>query len=56
MRTSLLNSAYPNYSRYPFTLQTNNFEFWDKICPKRVFLAKTGKVNITIEFYIFELV
>ena len=37
-------------------LETDSFDFLDQICSKRVFLVKTGKVNMTIEFWIFELV
>ena len=35
--------------------QTTKLEFWDKICPKRVF-PKTEIVIVTLEFFIFKLV
>ena len=31
-------------------------QFWNQICPKRVFSVENEKVNITIEFFISELV
>ena len=34
----------------------NNFDFMDRDCPKSVFLVQKRKTNITIEFYIIELV
>ena len=36
--------------------QTDNFDFLDQICPKRYFQSKIEKMNITMEFCIFELV
>ena len=43
--------------------ETDNFDFLDQVCPKKVFpdekeyfWSKIEKVNITIEFCIFELV
>ena len=35
---------------------SSNFDFLDQISPKRYFQSKTEKVNITIEFWLFELV
>ena len=34
----------------------NNFNFLNQVCPKRVIPIKTEKLNITIEFCMFELV
>ena len=42
-RTSPLYSAYLNYSEYQVSLYTNNFRFWDQICPKKTFSVKDGK-------------
>ena len=53
--TSPLHSACSNYPEYQIPLYTNKFEFWDQICPKRVFSVEKERVNITIEFYIFKL-
>ena len=58
--TSPLNFTHSDYSRYQVSAQTNNFDFWDIICPKslfqkRYFLSKREKVDITIEFCKFEL-
>ena len=51
-----LHFAYSIYSEYQISLYTNNFESWDQICQKRVFLVENRKKNIPIEFYIFQLV
>ena len=40
---------------YQILTYTENFDFLDQICPKRVFLTKVEKVNITIAFRIFKL-
>ena len=39
-----------------YLAQTDNFVFLDQICQKRYFQLKIGKVNITMEFCMFELV
>ena len=38
---SLLDFAYSSKSRYQISAQTHIFEFWDQICPKRVFPVKS---------------
>ena len=40
---SPLYSAYSNYSEYQISLWTNNFEFCDQICLKRVFSVENEK-------------
>ena len=52
--TSLFNSAVSNYSK--FQLKLTIVFLLDQIYPKREFLVVNGKVNIPIEFWIFELV
>ena len=39
-----------------FSAQTESFGFLDQICTKTYFQLKAEKVNITMEFFIFELV
>ena len=38
-----MHSAYSSCSKYQISLYTNNFEFWDQICPKRVFWVENVK-------------
>ena len=38
-----LNSAYSTCSRYQISAQTDNFNFLDQICPKRVFAVLNRK-------------
>ena len=38
-----LNFAYSKYTRYKITAETDNFDFWDQICTKRLFLVKYRK-------------
>ena len=37
-------------------LWINNFEFFEQICPRKIFMVKTEKWNIIIEFRLFKLV
>ena len=46
-------TPYSNFSWYQISALTENFDFLDKIWQKEYFWSKTGKVNITIVFYIF---
>ena len=32
-----MNSAYSNWSSYQISAETDNFDFMDQICPKKVF-------------------
>ena len=41
--TSRLNSACSNECRYQISAETDNFDFLDQICPKRVFPIETRK-------------
>ena len=59
--TASLNYAYSNLSLCQILAQTDDFDFLDQTCPKRIKEKKikkfkTEKVNITIEFCILEIV
>ena len=41
--TSPLNSPYSNQCSYQISVSTDNFDFLDQICPKRVFPIKNKK-------------
>ena len=41
--TPPLNSTYSNQYRYQISTQTNNFDFFEQIYPKRVFLVESRK-------------
>ena len=41
--TSSLNSAYSNYTCYQISAVTDNFDFFDQIYPKKVFLVWNRK-------------
>ena len=44
-QTPPLNFAYSNESLYQISLSTNNFEFQDQICPRKVFMVKNRKIE-----------
>ena len=54
-RTSPSNFTYSNWSGFPISASTNNFDFLKEIYNKKEYRSKTKRVNITIEFFIFEL-
>ena len=45
--TSPLNSSYSNYFKYQFSAWTDNFDFLDQICPKRVAISSTKQIKST---------
>ena len=52
-----MNSVYSNYTRYQISAETDNFDFLDQICSKRVFPVSSRKskqrnwiLNIRIKF------
>ena len=38
-----MNSVYSNYTKYQISAETENFDFLDQICSKRVFPVKQKK-------------
>ena len=38
-----MNSSYLNYSKYKISAETDNFDSFDQLCPKRTFPSGTGK-------------
>ena len=40
---SPLHSAYLNHSKYQISASTDNFDFSDQVCPRKVFPVKNGK-------------
>ena len=54
-RTSPSNLTQSNYSGFEISASTHNFNFLKQICHDKDYRQKIKRVNITIEFFIFEL-